>query len=104
MNEELTKLLEITDKIDMVYGADFTDDDKILIKQIYINMKNDDVLSEKINNESEENVRTFFNRYFDDETTRNLESNFNFFKKINNNSLLKDMLKSVLLDSLYKYK
>lgn len=99
--EEKTKLSQIIKTLNEKFKTDFTDNDRLFLKQVKDNMMANDELSNKIQNNSKENVEAVFDKYFNQELTGLLNNNFNFFKKINDNEQLKENLKKLLLDVVY---
>ncbi|AMK15496.1 hypothetical protein [Methanobrevibacter olleyae] len=99
--EEKTKLSEIIKALNEAFNTEFDDDDKVFLKRVKDNMMSNEELAKKIHNNSKENVAAIFDRYFDKELNKHIQSNFDFFKKINDNDLLKEDLKNKLLDVVY---
>ena len=58
-------------------------------------------LLNKIEHNSKENVKAVFDRYFNDEMTKLLNSNMKFYKRLVDNEKLKSRLKTSLLDLVY---
>ena len=61
-------------------------------------------LSDKIKNNSKENVAAIFDDYFDDVLNGLIDGNFAFYRKIMDNHVLKNKLKKLLLDAIYDEK
>lgn len=101
IEEEYSKLSSIIESINEKFKTDFTDNDCLALKQLENNMKKNDELTNKINNNSKENVGAIFYRYFDKGLNEVMESNFALFKKINDNPELKKDLQIKLLDDIY---
>jgi type I restriction enzyme R subunit len=102
--EEKTKLSEIIKKLNDAFGTDFSDDNKVFLKQVKDNMLSNEDLANKIDNNSKENVAAIFDKYFNDELLKVFKNNFNLYKKISDNDKLKEMLKIDLLDLVYDQK
>lgn len=99
--EEKTKLSEIIEILNEAFKTEFTDADRLFLKQVKDNMMSNEELSTKVRNNPRENVEAVFDRYFDQEMNNLLHSNFEFFRKINDNEQLRTRLKRLLLDAVY---
>ncbi|MCL2115040.1 MAG: type I restriction endonuclease [Methanobrevibacter sp.] len=102
--EEKAKLSKIIKKLNDAFGTDFTDENKVFLKQVKDNMLANEELSNKIANNSKENVEAIFDKYFDKEMLFLLQNNLDFFKKIEANEKLKEKLRKELLDLVYEEK
>lgn len=102
--EEKAKLSEIIKKLNDAFGTDFSDENKVFLKQVKDNMLANEELANKIANNSKENVEAIFDKYFDKEMLFLLQNNLDFFKKISDNEKLKNKLRKELLDLVYDEK
>ena len=102
--EEKTKLSQIIKKLNDAFGTDFSDENKVFLKQVKDNMLANEELANKIANNSKENVEAIFDKYFDKEMLVLLQNNLDFFKKISDNENLKKKLRKELLDLVYDEK
>jgi type I restriction enzyme R subunit len=102
--EEKTKLSEIIKKLNDAFGTDFSDDNKVFLKQVKDNMLSNEDLASKIANNSKENVAAIFEKYFKNELFNLLESNIDLYKKISDNPEVREKLKIDLLDLVYDQK
>ncbi len=97
-NEKLSKI--ITDLND-AFGTDFTDDDKVFLGVVKNHLLGNEELISKFENNSKENVKAIFDKYFNQEMTHLLNSNMKFYKRIVDNEKLKAKLKTALFDLVY---
>lgn len=96
-----TRLSKIIKDLNDAFGTDFTEDDKVFLGRVKDNMLQNRELINKMEHNSKENVKAIFDKYFNQEMTRLLNSNMNFYKKLVDNDKLKNKLKSALFDLLY---
>lgn len=103
-----TKLSKIIKDLNDAFGTDFTDDDKIFLGRVKDNLLENKELLNKMEHNSKENVKAVFDKYFNQEMNKLLNSNMNFYKRIVDNEKLRKILKTALFDLLYfefnKYK
>lgn len=99
--EETSPLSQIINDLNDEYGTDFTEDDKVIFDLLLNSLESNDELIKRINNNSRENVEAVFPNFFDDEIGNLMSSNFNFFKKINDDDEIKNSLQNMLLNLLY---
>ncbi len=95
------KLSNIIKALNDAFGTDFTDDDKIFLGRVKDNLLGNKDLLNKIENNSKDNVKAIFDKYFNDEMSKLLNSNMKFYKRIVDNEKLKTKLKSALFDLVY---
>ena len=95
------KLSRIIKELNDAFGTDFDDDDRIFLGRIKENLLSNRDLQNKIENNSRNNVEVIFNKYFNEEMTKLLNSNMKFYKRIIDNDKLQKQLKSALLDLVY---
>jgi len=103
-----TKLSKIIKDLNDAFGTDFTDDDKIFLGRVKDNLLENKELLNKMEHNSKENVKAVFDKYFNQEMNKLLNSNMNFYKRIVDNEKLRKIFKTALFDLLYfefnKYK
>jgi type I restriction enzyme R subunit len=103
-----TKLSKILQALNDAFGTDFTEDDKVFLGRVKDNLLENKELLNKMEHNSKENVKAVFDKYFNQEMTRLLNSNMKFYKRLVDNEKLKKKLKSALFDLMYfefnKYK
>lgn len=102
--EEKTRLSEIIKALNEAFNTDFSENDRVLLKLIKDNLLDNEELSDKIKNNSKENVAAIFDDYFDDVLNGLIDGNFAFYRKIMDNHVLKNKLKKLLLDAIYDEK
>ncbi|MCW4000583.1 MAG: DEAD/DEAH box helicase family protein [Candidatus Bathyarchaeota archaeon] len=95
------KLSKIISALNDAFGTDFNEDDRVFLGTIQENLLKNKDLQKKLEHNSKENVKVIFNRYFDDEMTKLLNSNMKFYKRIVDNEKLREKLKSALFDLVY---
>jgi type I restriction enzyme R subunit len=103
-----TKLSKILKDLNDAFGTDFTEDDKVFLGRVKDNLLENKELLNKMEHNSKENVKAIFDKYFNQEMTRLLNSNMKFYKRLVDNEKLKKKLKTALFDLMYfefnKYK
>lgn len=102
--EEKSKLSKIIKELNDAFGADFSDDNKVFLKQVKDNMLSNEELTNKILNNSKENVEAIFDRYFNKEMLNLLNTNLDFYQKLSKNNELMEKLKKDLLNLVYDQK
>ncbi|MCL5674889.1 MAG: DEAD/DEAH box helicase family protein [Candidatus Omnitrophica bacterium] len=96
-----TKLSKILKDLNDAFGTDFTDDDKVFLNRVKDNLLQNKELVNKMEYNSKENVKTIFDKYFNQEITKLLNSNMKFYKRLVDNEKLKTQLKSALFNLVY---
>ena len=97
-NELLSKIIK---DLNDAFGTNFTDDDKIFLGRVKDNLLENKELINKMENNSKENVKAVFPKYFNQELNKLLKSNMDFYKRIVDNEKLKERIKKDLFDILY---
>lgn len=100
--EEKAKLSYIIKTLNDTFGTEFTEDDKVFIERLKENMKSNEDLKSKVKNNPKENVEEIFPKYFDKEINKLIKSNFDLYKKVNDNKKLRYDLSKAILDWIYK--
>tara|TARA_Y100000310_G_C20029045_1_gene510932 strand:- start:8 stop:460 length:453 start_codon:yes stop_codon:yes gene_type:complete len=95
------KLSKILKEINDAFGTDFTEDDKVFLGRVKDHLLDNKDLMNKMEHNSKQNVKAVFDRYFNQEMTKLLNSNMKFYKKLVDNDKLRLKLKSSLFDLLY---
>jgi len=101
IEEHQSKLTQILKDINDAFGTEFSEDDQVFINRVTGNLMDNKDLLKKIKNNSKENVKQVFEKYFSEEMTKLLNSNMNFYKRIVDNDKLKRNLKVALFDLVY---
>ena len=100
--EEQIRLSKILESLNERFGTDFTQEDTLFVSQMTNNLLADNILMNKVHNNSKENVSAIFDKSFQNELVNVFKSNKSFYNKINKNEELRDRLKKYLLDFIYK--
>jgi len=95
------KLSKIIKDLNDAFGTKFTDDDKVFLGRVKDNLLDNKELINKMEHNSRENVKAVFDKYFNQEMNKLLNSNMNFYKRIVDNEKLRKQLKLALFDLLY---
>ena len=96
-----TKLSKILKDLNDAFGTEFTENDKVFLGRVKDNLLQNTELLNKMEHNSKENVKTVFDKYFNQEMTQLLKNNMEFYKRLVDNDKLKKKLKSVLFELLY---
>ncbi|MCD6579284.1 DEAD/DEAH box helicase family protein, partial [bacterium] len=95
------KLSLILKELNDAFGTKFSEDDKVFLTRVKNNLLTNTDLLNKIENNSKQNVKAIFDKYFNDEMTELLNNDMGFYKKIVDNEKLRKKLKSSLLSLIY---
>jgi type I restriction enzyme R subunit len=102
LSEEIKeKLSRIIKELNEAFGTDFNDDDRVFLSRIKDNLLENKDLQNKLEHNSRENVKIVFDKFFNEEMTKLLNSNMKFYKRLVDNEKLKEKLKSALFDVVY---
>ena len=101
-------LSEILETINLRYGINLTDDDKVNIDTVRQKIFEDEEIEKYMNGaNSEQNKQDYFKKQFDNVILSLLKDRFDFYKKLDENSGLKtlifDKIFKELLESKNKY-
>lgn len=102
--DEKTRLSEIIKSLNDTFGTEFSENNKLFLKQVKDNILSNEDLVNKIANNSKENIEAVFDKYFEKEMNGILESNFELFKRVTDNLKMNEHLKTALLGLVYKEK
>jgi type I restriction enzyme, R subunit len=97
-NEALSKIIK---DLNDAFGTNFTDDDKVFLGRVKDNLLENKELINKMENNSKENVKAVFGKYFNQEMNKLLNGSMNFYKRIVDNVKLRRKLKADIFDLLY---
>ena len=97
-NEALSKIIR---DLNDAFGTNFTDDDKVFLGRVKDNLLENKELINKMENNSKENVKAVFGKYFNQEMNKLLNGSMNFYKRIVDNVKLRKRLKADIFDLLY---
>jgi len=82
-SEDLEPLSQIIQQLNQRFGTDFSDDDKVFIEQLETKLDNSDTLKASIRVNSPENAQLTFNNVVNDQMQEMVETNFKFYKQVN---------------------
>ena len=99
--ESSERLSKIVKELNEAFGTDFTDDDKVFLGRVKDNLLENKDLINKIENNSKQNVKAVFDKFFNEEMTKLLNSNMKIYKRIVDNDKLRNKLKTALFDLVY---
>lgn len=102
VEEEKERLSSIIDRINDRFGTDFTEADKLSRDQIIEDMKANEDLVQKAQNNTKDNFKFSFERVFMDFVINRMQSNETFFMKILENPDFKNYLMEDVIDEVYK--
>lgn len=100
--EEKERLSSIIDRMNDRFGTDFKEADKLSRDQIIEDMKANEELVQKAQNNTKENFKFSFERTFLDFVINRMQSNESFFLKILENTDFKDYLMEDMIDEVYR--
>jgi type I restriction enzyme R subunit len=101
LEETKEKLSKIIRELNEAFGTDFNDDDRVFLGRIKDNLTENKDLQNKIENNSKENVKVVFEKFFNEEMTKLLNSNMKFYKRLVDNDKLRGRLKAALFEMVY---
>jgi type I restriction enzyme R subunit len=82
-SEALEPLSQIIQQLNQRFGTDFSDDDKVFIEQLETKLDNSDTLKASIRVNPPENAQLTFNNVVNDQMQEMVETNFKFYKQVN---------------------
>lgn len=83
--EDIEPLSAIIKELNERFGTDFTEDDKVFIRQLEQRLANDPALEASIKVNPPEDARLTFNQVVNDKLQDMVDSNFKFYKQITDN-------------------
>jgi len=95
---EIEKLSLIISRINESSGTTFTEEDKVKLRKITDAVKNDEGFQESRKNNTKSNLQLLFKELFDKNLGDMYEKDFNFYRKIEDNPRLKELLKEELFE------
>lgn len=101
LEEEEAKLSKIIKDLNEAFGTEFTDDDRVFLQRTKDNLLKNDDLIKKIKNNTKQNVKMIFGKYFEKEMHDLLNSNQNLYKRIVDNEQLRDKVRTALFELIY---
>lgn len=99
--DQLSRILkDVNDK----YGTDFSDDDKVIARNLFRKLEQDERLEGSISNNTRETAQVKFEEVFQRELVKMYKDHFDFYRKITNNNEGRAHLKKKMFDTLYSKK
>jgi type I restriction enzyme R subunit len=83
--EDMEPLSQIIRELNQRFGTDFTEEDKVFIRQLEQRITNDPALEASIRVNPPEDARLTFNQVVNDRLQEMIDSNFKFYKQVTDN-------------------
>jgi hypothetical protein len=99
---EYDRLSAIIAKINEIGGTQFTEDDKVKFTQLADKIYDDDHFKESMKTNTKSNLKLLFRKLFDDVMADMYENDLNFYKKIEENPSVKELIKDNLFEDVFK--
>jgi len=100
---ELDLLSEIINQINLTYGVNLTDDDRVDLERLKKRLaENHEVRTYMEGDNSEDNKRIFFKQQFDDLMVDYVNDRFEFYKKMEDNQSMKNMIFQMMYSGYLK--
>lgn len=100
--EEKAPLSEIIEILNDKFGTDFTDADRLYFAQIEEALMEDDTLAQQAQSNNIDNFKYGFEDVFMGKIIERMEQNEDIFKKIMDDGKFRDIVKDILMQSVYK--
>ncbi len=101
IEDTYTALSKILKDLNDAFGTDFNDDHKVFLGRVKDNMLQNSELLDKMEHNTKENVKAIFDKYFNQEMTKLLNSNMDFYKQVVDNDNLKEKMKLAIFELIY---
>ena len=102
--EELEQLSKIIDEMNDAFGTTFTPDDRIIIGQLQEQLKKDNALERLAESSSKDATRDAFDSVARDMLNDLMDSNFKFYKKVQDDEKLSGFLFAKLFEAYLRDK
>lgn len=99
---EFDRLSAIISKINEIGGTQFTEGDKVKFTRLADTIYDDKNFQESMKTNTKSNLKLLFKTLFDKVLADMYESDFNFYKKVDTNSQIKDLIKDNLFEDVFK--
>jgi len=96
------KLSNILNDVNKRYGTNFTDEDRVILRNLSYRLEQDSALEGSIKSNSRETAKVKFEQAFERELIKIYRDHFNFYKKVNGNNESKSHIMEKMFASLYK--
>ncbi|HOV80497.1 MAG TPA: type I restriction endonuclease [Bacillota bacterium] len=100
--EEMEQLSKIIRELNKRFGTDFTDEDRVFIKQLEARLAADTALEASVRVNTKDNARLTFNHVAGDHMQDMIDANFKFYKQVNDNPEFAEMFFQMLFERYYK--
>lgn len=98
---EIEKLSVILSRINESSGTSFSEEDKVKIRKITNAVRDDENFQESRKNNTKTNLKLLFKDLFDKNLGDMYEKDFGFYRKIEDNPQLKELLKEELFEAVF---
>lgn len=98
---ELDQLSHILKDVNDKYGAEFSDDDRVIAARWFAKIQEDKKLEGSIANNTRDSASVKFDEVFERELTKIYRDHFDFYRKIRNNPEAREHLKQKMFDKVY---
>ncbi|MBT7700437.1 MAG: type I restriction endonuclease subunit R, partial [Verrucomicrobia bacterium] len=102
--DELEALSEIIEELNSRFGTKFSEEDRVVIKQLEERIEQDEVLGQQLKAGSKDAVRLSFEQVAQDMLHDLIESNFRFYRKVQDDQDISKELFDRLFDRYYDRK
>lgn len=89
-------------KINESGGTQFTKDDEVKLRRLGNTIFNNENFRESIKTNTESNLKLLFRKLFDDVMADMYENDLNFYKKIEGNPSVRELIKENLFEDVFK--
>src|SRR4030066_934495 len=98
---EFDRLSAITAKLNRLGGDHFTENDKVKFTRLADTISSNEDFQESIKTNTKSNLKLLFKKLFDQAIGDMYENDFNFYKKIEENPSVKDLIKDNLFEDVF---
>jgi type I restriction enzyme R subunit len=100
--EEKEFLSRIIDEVNERFGTDFTEGDKVFFAELQTRLAGNETLSQSAKTNTKEALKLVFAHIFEDQLHTMVESNFDIYKKIVENTEFGKFVKEKMFEEVYK--
>lgn len=94
-------LSRILKEVNEKYGTDFTDEDRVILKNLSARLRHDESLEGAIRSNTRQTAKVKFDEVFQRELNRLYRDHFNFYRKVNNNKESKEHIMEKMFSNFY---
>lgn len=103
MQEEEKELLsKIIRDVNDKFGTAFTDDDRVVMKDMATRLVENETLKATLQNNTRDAAKIKYDQMFQEELVSMLNRHFDFYKKLDSNKEIKDLVNSRMFDYVHK--